>query len=94
MKPIFLFNQTIMILDLTILEIILLSLLYLLSAGFIAVALSVADDLNPVFERIMNYALFVPVANQIVALIVCYVFFQNLILNGTSKTEGSRSSKR
>lgn len=76
------------------LEITLLILVYLMSSGFIAVALAVADNMNPVFHRVLTFTCFVPGVNLVMALIVIYVFIQLLILNGKAETEKARDTRR
>ncbi|WP_342088027.1 hypothetical protein [Dyadobacter sp. OTU695] len=76
------------------LEITLLILVYLMSSGFIAVALAVADNMNPVFHRVLTFTCFVPGVNLVMALIVIYVFIQLLILNGKAEAEKARDTRR
>jgi len=76
------------------LEITLLILVYLMSSGFIAIALAVADNMNPVFHRVLTFTCFVPGVNLGMALIVIYVFIQLLILNGKAETEKAGNARR
>ena len=78
----------------TWLEITLLILVYVMASGFIAVALAVADNMNPVFRRVSTFTCFVPGINLAMALIVIYVFVQLLIFNGKAETEKAGSSRK
>jgi hypothetical protein len=64
----------------SILEIILIVLVFGLSAGFIAVTLNVGSDIKPVLKRVMTYTMLTPVVNTAVALFLCYVYFMMLVL--------------
>ena len=76
------------------LEITLLILVYLMSSGFIAVALDVADNMKPVFHRLLTFTCFVPGVNLAMALVVIYVFIQLLIFNGKAETQKGGSSRK
>lgn len=78
----------------TWLEITLLILVYLMSSGFIAVALAVADNMKPVFHRLLTFTCFVPGVNLVMALIVIYVFVQLLIFNGKAEAEKAGNARR
>lgn len=76
------------------LEITLLILVYVMASGFIAVALAVADNMNPVFRRVSTFTCFVPGVNLVTALVVIYVFFQLLIFNGKAEAEKAGNARR